>query len=255
VNRLKSSTRVQLLAAAGFLIVVSLLGATVAIPGGITEEDAQARGNTLDAGCHAPIASSDVVPILLGVPQNYTMMDTPVDEYEARQFELNITIEGGPEGAERAGFNLWVSDGTLEVHPEEDEGRVRFSEDNTEATHTVQGWGFEWRLIWNAPAEPGSAVIFRLMTNVIHPDFEPPTENDQWNQVTFISAGEDGVRLVGEPLDTLRVEEIGVSWLAYWVGIVSFVFLGVILLVYFVVFRYGETSKATDHRARKGKNK
>lgn len=48
-------------------------------------------------------------------------------------------------------------------------------------------------------------------------------------------------------------EEIGVNWLAHWVGLVSFVAVAVTLLIYYFVLKYGESIHTTDHRDRKEK--
>lgn len=48
-------------------------------------------------------------------------------------------------------------------------------------------------------------------------------------------------------------EHIGVRWLAHWVGIISFLAVFAVLLIYYFVLKYGETVHATDHRDRKEK--
>ncbi len=221
---------------------------------GILEEEQAGVRQTGPAqpGCHAPDASANVQAVLEGVPGNYTLMPGG-GEYAPQEFNLSVRIEGGP-GGDVGGFNLWASGGTLAAAQGE-EDRLRLSEDSDEATHTTDGrTGRSWNLTWTSPEEPDESVVFQLIVNAIDPDSQAPSPTDEWNRDTRVSAGDSGVQVAGEE-HAVRVEEIGVGWFAYWVGIISFAFLIVILLVYFVVFRYGETSKATDHRSRKGKSK
>lgn len=46
-----------------------------------------------------------------------------------------------------------------------------------------------------------------------------------------------------------EIVDFGVHYLAYWVGIVSFVILFIVLVATFFLFRYGESGHVTDHRA------
>lgn len=48
-------------------------------------------------------------------------------------------------------------------------------------------------------------------------------------------------------------ERIGVRWLAHWVGVISFIAVFAVLILYYFVLKYGETVHATDHRDRKEK--
>jgi uncharacterized cupredoxin-like copper-binding protein len=45
------------------------------------------------------------------------------------------------------------------------------------------------------------------------------------------------------------IEDFGVDYLAYWVGVISFVIVFIVLFATFFFLRYGETKHATDHRA------
>lgn len=45
------------------------------------------------------------------------------------------------------------------------------------------------------------------------------------------------------------IEDFGVDYLAYWVGVISFLILFIVLFATFFFLRYGETKHATDHRA------
>lgn len=45
------------------------------------------------------------------------------------------------------------------------------------------------------------------------------------------------------------ITELGVHYLAYWVGIVSFVIIFIVLFGTFFYFRYGETKEVQDHRS------
>lgn len=48
-------------------------------------------------------------------------------------------------------------------------------------------------------------------------------------------------------------EKTGVRWLAHWVGVISFIAVFAVLILYYFVLKYGETVHATDHRDRKEK--
>jgi hypothetical protein len=233
-------------------------GLSAAHGNGMTQEMALSEGANLNAGatCHAPLPNDNVRAVLQGVPGNYSAMPSPGEAYMARQFNLTVRISGGP-GGDIGGFNLRVSAGTLEPASGQS-ALMRIESQGAEATHTVAGnKQREWDLVWTAPEEPADAVVFDLVVNAIF----PPDERDpasaaptsQWNRATFVSSGEHGPNVGAGAGHGLRIEEIGVNWLAYWVGIVSFVFLGVVLVAYYIVFRFGETAKATDHRDRKAK--
>lgn len=45
------------------------------------------------------------------------------------------------------------------------------------------------------------------------------------------------------------IEDFGVHYLAYWVGIISFVIIFIVLFATFFFLRYGESKNVTDHRA------
>lgn len=256
MNRLKATTKFQVLLVIGLIAVLIFASATNAFMAGITEEQEPGVRAEGPAGCHAPEASGNVQAVLEGVPGNFTTMPGGPDEaYEPRDFNLTLRIDGGPTG-DRGGFNLWVSGGTLAPGAGDDD-RLRITDEGDEATHTIDGaTGRTWNITWTSPENPRDSVIFQLIVNAIDADALPaPSPTDEWNRATVVSAGAGGIEVGTGDTAVVRVEEFGVGWFAYWVGIISFVFLGIVLLVYYVVFRYGETSKATDHRARKGKNK
>ncbi|PSG96311.1 hypothetical protein BRD56_11515 [Thermoplasmatales archaeon SW_10_69_26] len=45
------------------------------------------------------------------------------------------------------------------------------------------------------------------------------------------------------------IEDFGVDYLAYWVGVISFVIIFIVLFATFFFLRYGESKNVTDHRA------
>lgn len=62
------------------------------------------------------------------------------------------------------------------------------------------------------------------------------------------SGGMEGSLTVGAAAAEEDITELGVHYLAHWVGIVSFVIIFVVLFGAFFYFRYGETKEAVDHR-------
>lgn len=226
------------------------------ISSGIDTELAANAGGNLEVGasCHSEVASPGVTAVLTGVPGNYSMPHELGGTYEQRTYNLTVTILGGPEimpdAMNAGGFNLAVTGGTLETVDD----LVQITESG-EATHTAAGNDFRaWNLTWTSPEGPAEAVMFRLTVNAVNGD-GAASPDDQWNRAVFVSEGEGGAAVGGAEEHALHVESLGVDWLAYWVGIASFAFMIVLMIVYYFVFRYSETSKATDHRARAAKNK
>ncbi len=61
--------------------------------------------------------------------------------------------------------------------------------------------------------------------------------------------GMEGTLNVGvSAADEEEITDFGVDYLAYWIGIASFVILFIVLFATFFYFRYGETKQAVDHR-------
>lgn len=75
--------------------------------------------------------------------------------------------------------------------------------------------------------------------------------NGMWARLIVVDA--PVLALAGGGGPTINPEEIGVKWLAHWVGIASFVAVLVTLLIYYFVLKYGESVHTTDHRDRKEK--
>ena len=61
-------------------------------------------------------------------------------------------------------------------------------------------------------------------------------------------AGMEGTLLVGAAEAAPRIEDFGVNYLAYWIGLISFIVVFVVLVGVFFLFRYGESREVTDHR-------
>ena len=226
-----------------FLLAVSLVaGLGTARITGIDEDIAAQTAGTIEVGCtcHNPEESDAVRAVLLGVPSNYALGLGQV-------YNLTIRIEGD-RVSDNGGFNLHVTQGTLAVA--EGDGSVQVT-DLGDATHTGAGVAqTSWNVTWTAPEEEGEAALFRLTVNSVTGDGLPGPD-DLWARTYAVAAGGEGVAIGA--VEPLHIETLGVNWLAYWVGIVSFAFMIVILILYYFVFRYSETSKATDHRDRKKK--
>lgn len=239
------------------IVIVAVSGMGLSLSSGIDTPTAENAGANLEVGatCHSPIASPEVTAVLEGVPGNYTMPNEIGGEYTQQTYNLTVTIIGGPEVTADAmnagGFNLLATAGTLEAT--DDSVQIM---DSGEATHTATGNDQRtWNLTWTSPAEPGEAVLFRLTVNAVNGNGAADPD-DQWNRADLVSEGLHGAAVGGAAgEEAIHVETLGVNWLAYWVGIASFVFMIGLMVVYYFVFRYAESSHVTDHRARKEKNK
>jgi hypothetical protein len=168
--------------------------------------------------CHGPGGSacrpSPAVEVLILIGDN------PY-HYEAGE-TYNITITAltdvpASAAGNKGGFNLRVSAGTLAAAP-----------------------GFEERV---------QIVTAREAVNTVNGD-GAPNESDHWNGKVVVLMGESGV-IGGE--GEVNPEHFGVRWLAHWVGIISFIAVFAVLIIYYFVLKFGETVHATDHRDRKEK--
>lgn len=77
--------------------------------------------------------------------------------------------------------------------------------------------------------------------------------NAMWGRVIVVSTPVLALGGGGGEAAAVDPEEVGVKWLAHWVGIVSFLAVMVTLLVYYFVLKFGESIHTTDHRDRKEK--
>jgi plastocyanin len=123
-----------------------------------------------------------------------------------------------------------------------------FAHDVTAVDHT-----------WNSTGGPGGFAAGATYSHV----FTKPGVYDyyctlhgskykqMWGRVIVVTA-EKGV-VPGGAAGGANPETIGVRWLAHWVGIISFVAVVAVLVIYYFVLKYGETMHATDHRDRKEK--
>ncbi len=158
------------------LFAVVLAPSVQSYPTGIT--GAQDGG----CSCHGGgVASSDVVPILEGLPL----------ELEAgATYTLNISFTGGPSFSENTnpaalgGFHLWVSAGALAPV---DDTMVQVNADGS-VTHTGEGnadtgQGNDqrtWQVEWTAPTDGGAKFI--LHANSVNGDGAPT--GDAWNRLS-----------------------------------------------------------------------
>lgn len=236
-------------AAAAIVLVAIVSSMGLAISSGVDQEAAEAQAGSLEVGCtcHSEVPTPSVQPILEGVPGVYGAPAEAGGAYEAQTYNLTVRTEG--VNASAYGFNLHVTAGTLEVAEGEEDAQIL---DSGDATHNKPSDDGVWQLIWTAPDSPDEAVVFRLTINAVNANGAADPD-DQWNRAIFASQGAEGAGVGTAAHEALHVETLGVNWLAYWVGIASFVFMIVVLFLYYFVFRYSETSHATDHRARKKK--
>ena len=95
----KSARAILVLSAIAMAMVIS--PAVVSYPTGI--QGVKESG----CNCHGATTSSDVVPSIAGLPDQYNYSET---------YEITVSFVGGPanpSNANQGGFNLWVSDGEL----------------------------------------------------------------------------------------------------------------------------------------------
>lgn len=230
--------------AAGFALAA---GGATSLSSGIT----RAHGLT-DEGCvcHGPNRASDGLPN--GNTRPLFAMDGNPYHYAPGQ-AYNVTVgvadsDVAPQaGSNQGGFNLHVNIGTLAAA----EGFEDFVViEGSEATHSAQGDqnGRLFNLTWTAPAEAKEPAVFTLFVNAVNGNAQND-EGDHWNGLTFVVLNKGGK--VGGAAGEVNPEEIGVKWLAHWVGIISFVAVAATLLIYYFVLKYGESVHTTDHRDRK----
>jgi hypothetical protein len=231
------------LVAIAFVFAASASGFSSGInrSNGLTEEGCICHGPGGSGGKPSPAVE---VLILIG--------DNPY-HYEAGE-TYNITITAltdvpASAAGNKGGFNLRVSAGTLAAAPGFEE-RVQIVTAR-EATHTLDGDRASrvFNLTWTAPATGEEAVIFQAFVNTVNGD-GAPNESDHWNGKVVVLMGESGV-IGGE--GEVNPEHFGVRWLAHWVGIISFIAVFAVLIIYYFVLKFGETVHATDHRDRKEK--
>jgi len=156
--------------------------------------------------CHSGSASKLVGPILEGLPSSYE----PGEVYD-----LDISFTGGPEAGPgaRAGFNLRVEDGTLQVPA--GTALVRVDPAGLEATHTTDGNKEDsWSIQWKAPQEGSGDVDVVLVVNVVNGDGEP-TSVDLWGRTRMTAEGSGGSTFTFVLIGVLIVIVILVIWI--WV--------------------------------------
>jgi hypothetical protein len=235
---------------------VLLIGLLVAATAGNSSSTGITRQEGLtDEGCicHGPNRADDGVPSQ-AVEISFRL-DPNVYMYEPGQ-SYNITIRpaktdvNASQGAEanKGGFNLLVNIGELAAA----EGYEEFIQGTSqEVTHTPEGDknGRTFNLTWTAPGEDEGAAVFRVFLNTVNGDGSN-SEEDHWTGLAVIIPGPTGeIAAAGGPENPA---ELGVNWLAHWVGVISFLAVAATLVIYYFVLKYGESIHTTDHRDRKG---
>lgn len=203
--------------------------------------------------CHGPNTKDDGVDN--GAVRLLFRIDNMTGQFNPNQV-YNLTVGASdsdvPANAtsNKGGFNLKVNIGKLAAASGWDD-KVQIVTD-TEATHTAAGDknGRTFNLTWTAPGAEGEPAIFTLFVNTVNGD-TLQNADDHWNRGTFVFLNKDGK--LGAAGHGVNPEEIGVKWLAHWVGIVSFLAVMGTLLIYYFVLKYGESIHTTDHRDRKEK--
>jgi hypothetical protein len=124
--------------------------------------------------CHNAVPHGSVIISLEGLPDAFNASET---------YMMNISVSGGAEQIEEplntAGFNVWVSRGTLSIV----DGASDVQIENGEATHTEAGNDQRnWTVLWTAPPSDEVTTEFRITVNTVNGDDQPSTD-DQWNRL------------------------------------------------------------------------
>lgn len=214
--------------------------------GGLTKEGCTCHGPGGETGKKG--VPSDKVVVEFKIDGNpYKYQKGKVYNVSIGVAETDVPLP--PSAAQnKGGFNLRVTNGKLAPAA----GFERFVKiSGSEATHTSDGDknGRLWNLTWTAPSDDKDAVVFSMFVNTVNGD-GAPDEGDHWTGHVAVLMGTSGEVGGGGHVSP---EEIGVRWLAHWVGIISFIAVFVVLVLYYFVLKYGETVHATDHRDRKEK--
>ncbi|HWG89283.1 MAG TPA: choice-of-anchor V domain-containing protein [Candidatus Thermoplasmatota archaeon] len=239
------------------LLTVLLLTASVltvvfgvnAISSGVDRATAQEQGGDLAAAgcvCHNAVSNSEVKIDVEGFPHAFNA---------GEQYSVWVNFTGGPEPQETrasGGFNVLATAGTLAPVAEAPQsGFTQATNGGTEITHTRTGAiGAErsFNFLWTAPSS-GNAATLVVTVNAVDGS-GAPDPNDQWNRMTISSVAAETApeNAIGAATGGhASVHSLGVNFLAYWVGVISFALLFVVYGATFFLFKYGESNATTDH--------
>ncbi len=113
-----------------------------------------------------------------------------------------------------------------------DEEDLREREDGGEAVKTpLLGAGEAYDLTVTFPSEFAGSIVYICSV--------PGHRSGGMEGTLHVGAAAGGEE---------EITELGVDYLAYWVGIASFVIIFIVLFGTFFYFRYGESKEVTDHR-------
>ena len=151
-----------------FIAIAMVVSPAVnSLPTGIGGDNIQTQG----CNCHNTLPSSNVIPSLAGLPEEYNVSTT---------YTLTISFSGGPAegGVNSGGFNLWASGGDFSVVDATVQARSP-----TELTHTEAGNDYRsWTIEWTSP-DHGRNVDFILHVNSVNGDGANTGGNDEWNRL------------------------------------------------------------------------
>lgn len=171
-----------------FIAIAMVVSPAVnSLPTGIGGDNIQSQG----CNCHNTLPSSNVIPSLAGLPEEYNVSTT---------YTLTISFSGGPAegGVNSGGFNLWASDGDFSVVDATVQARSP-----TELTHTEAGNDYRsWTIEWTSP-DHGRNVDFILHVNSVNGDGANTGGIDEWNRLDVTVAGSAGAEL--EAADAFKV--------------------------------------------------
>lgn len=157
----------------GTLLII-LCGLILTTSSGIAEKDGISDVPN-GCNCHSAVPHGSVIISLEGLPDAFNASET---------YMMNISVSGGAEQIEEplntAGFNVWVSRGTLSII----EGATDVQIENGEATHTEAGNDQRnWTVMWTSPPSDEVTATFRITVNTVNGDNQPSSD-DQWNRLS-----------------------------------------------------------------------
>ncbi len=160
-------------------------------------------------------------------------------EHDA-EYTISIALneQNAPEAANRAGFNLRASAGTLVGV----DGSSQATGDGAEATHVNAG-AASWTVMWTAPAE--GPVVFDLFVNDVDGSGAPDATDWVYRVGFWLT---DDHHAVPGAVEEHEVH-FGISLQQYWLGLIAIAAAGFVMVFGFFYLKYASPHN-TDSKDR-----
>lgn len=168
--------------------------------------------------------------------------------------QMTIEVRMGPEGS---GFTIHPAEMTVAPGTEVTFHVVNVGSSAHDFTFLSQDFQYNESDL-REREDGGEAVKTPLLEAGEEYNLTVTFGEDYSGEITYIcsvpghrGAGMEGTLAIGAAgggEGERSIEDFGVHYLAYWVGIVSFVILFIVLFATFFFLRYGESKHVTDHR-------